>query len=244
MRILGRTPRAQVVRFVVLFPGRTGSTFVMSALRGHPEVHATGELIGPLRTAGDAAQFDAMHAWLRPPMLSPYRATGFKTKLVDVVDRQGFAHILDDLDMRVVVLARDNHVKHVVSRANAKRLRDLTDRWNRRPGDEELPPVTIPYEEFDPMLQRVEEHQFDIDEWAAALSRPQMRLTYESLLAQPQATYDRLCDFIGVSRRPMEGRTEKATRDDLRTALENFDDLRTRYAGTPYEAMFDEVVES
>lgn len=244
MTIFGRTPRSRVVRFVVLFPGRTGSTFLMSALRDHGSVRATGELIGPLRTEGWAAQSARIAEWMHRPFLAPEQATGFKTKLVDVGDRDAFRAVLDAEQYRVIVLARDNHVKHVVSRANAKRLKEQTDRWNRRPGDDELPPVRIEIAEFTEALARVEEHQRDIEEWASALDRPVLRVTYEDLLADGQATFDRVCTFLGVPSRPLQGRTEKATKDDLRAALENFEELRTHFAGTAYESMFDEIVTS
>jgi hypothetical protein len=42
--------------------------------------------------------------------------------------------------------------------------------------------------------------------------------------------------------RRVEPATRKITSDDLHAAIVNFDDLRSRYAGTPYEAMFDEVL--
>lgn len=230
--------------FVVLFPGRTGSTFVMSALRGHSRIKATGELIGPLRTQGADAQLNAIREWNKVSLFSRRRTIGYKTKLVDVVDRGRFRQVLEDYDARVVVLARENHVKHVVSRANAKRLRDSTNSWNRRPGDDELPPVTIDPAEFHAALERVEAHQRDIDEWSAALTRPLMRVTYEELLPNPQRTFDALTTFLGLRPEPLQGRTEKATRDDLRLALANFDELRAEYAGTPYAGMFDEVVTS
>ena len=34
----------------------------------------------------------------------------------------------------------------------------------------------------------------------------------------------------------------KVTSDDLRDSVKNFDELRARYVGTPYEPMFDEVL--
>lgn len=233
-------PRSAVQRFVVLFPGRTGSTFLMSALRGHPQVRATGELVGPLRTQGADVQMRAMRDFYRGPLVSKARAAGFKTKLVDVRDRDAFAGLIHDLDVRVLVLARENHVKHVVSRANAKRLKETTDRWNRRPGDDELPPISIPPDEFAAALSRVEAHQTDIEAWVAHLRVPTARFTYEALLASGQETFDAVCSFIGVDRAPLQGLTEKATNDDLRVALANFDEVRAHYAGSPYEAMFDE----
>ncbi len=235
-------PLRKTKHFVVLFPGRTGSTFVMSALRSHNKIKATGELIGPLRTAGWDAQLSAIREWYKVPLLSNERTIGFKTKLVDVVDRDAFRATIEEYDANIVLLARDNHVKHVVSRSNAKRLRDTTNRWNRRPGDDELPPISIDPQEFAEALLRVEEHQRDIDAWSAALDRPLLRVTYETLLAQPQATFDEICRFLGVNPELLEGRTEKATRDDLTEALANFSELRGHYAGTQYEAMFDEGV--
>ena len=71
-----------------------------------------------------------------------------------------------------------------------------------------------------------------------------MRVTYEELLPNPQRTFDALSTFLGLRPEPLHGRTEKATSDDLRLALANFDELRAQYAGTPYADMFDEVVAS
>jgi hypothetical protein len=41
---------------------------------------------------------------------------------------------------------------------------------------------------------------------------------------------------------PLEARTLKHTNDDLRQVILNFDELRSGYAGTPYEHMFDEAL--
>ena len=49
-------------------------------------------------------------------------------------------------------------------------------------------------------------------------------------------------DFLGVPARDLESAFHKNTKDDLREALPNFDELRARYADTPYGPMFDEVV--
>jgi hypothetical protein len=40
----------------------------------------------------------------------------------------------------------------------------------------------------------------------------------------------------------LDGATLKHTSDDLRQVVVNFEDLRRRYAGTPYAPMFDEVL--
>jgi hypothetical protein len=45
-----------------------------------------------------------------------------------------------------------------------------------------------------------------------------------------------------VRPQPARARVLKNTHDDLRLAVRNFDELRARYAGTRFEAMFDEVI--
>jgi len=48
--------RPQLVRFVILFPGRTGSTFLVSALDSHRDVEAKGEVLDGLRAKGVETQ--------------------------------------------------------------------------------------------------------------------------------------------------------------------------------------------
>ncbi|MGA1058443.1 MAG: hypothetical protein ACO3Y3_12200, partial [Phycisphaerales bacterium] len=37
--------RAHGIRFLILFPGRTGSSWLVSALQSHPDVSAEGEIL-------------------------------------------------------------------------------------------------------------------------------------------------------------------------------------------------------
>ena len=48
--------------------------------------------------------------------------------------------------------------------------------------------------------------------------------------------------FLGVGQKPVKSKTLKHTSDDLREIVLNFDDLRSRYQGTQFAAMFDEVL--
>jgi hypothetical protein len=52
----------------------------------------------------------------------------------------------------------------------------------------------------------------------------------------------RVFEFMGVRYLAIKGKTLKNTQDNLRDAIVNFDELRRKYAGTPYEPMFDEVL--
>ena len=71
------TLRRHVVRFVILFPGRSGSTYVISALDAHPAITAKGEVLDPLRPEGPQAQLDWTRRYLRGPAVNRSKAVGF-----------------------------------------------------------------------------------------------------------------------------------------------------------------------
>lgn len=236
------TLRAHVVRFVILFPGRVGSTYLVSALDSHRDIEAKGERLDPLRAAGAQAQLHWTRRYLCGPIINRHRAVGFKTKLRDVLDTEGFELLLHELDARVVLLDRRNDVKHVVSRVTARRLRDTTGRWNRYGTEPPAAPLEIDLDDFDERLRAVVAEKGVIAEFVAGLDRPSLHVDYEDLLAAPEATFDRVLDFLDVRRQPIRGATEKHTSDDLRDVLVNFVALRARYENTVYGPMFDEIL--
>ncbi len=233
-----------MARFVILFPGRVGSTFLVSALDAHPDIEAKGERLDPLRTEGAAAQLDWARRYLKGRIVNRYRAVGFKTKLRDVVDKHAFADLARELDVRIILLDRRNDVKHVVSRITARALKDTTGRWNRYAGDGagRADAVTIDADDFDVRLRAVVAEKASIVDYVATLGLVCLHVDYEDLLAEPDATFAQVLGFLGIRVTPMTGATVKNTSDDLRDVIHNFDEVRSRYVDTIYEAMFDEVL--
>jgi LPS sulfotransferase NodH len=237
--------KTRAIPFVVLFQGRTGSTFLVEALDSHPQVRADYERLASDKWAkkGAAAQLDAARESLAAPPGSPWRAVGFKTKLGDVLDPPGLAALLAEEDARVIHLKRRNLVKLTVSSFNSQRVHERTGDWNLYSRDAAASePLTIEPEWFSARLRRVVEHDEALDRYVAAAARPTLTLFYEDLLLDTQASVDRAFSFLGVEPIPARGMTVKATADDLRAALANFEELRAGFAGTPFEAMFDEVL--
>ena len=229
------------IRYVIIFNARMGSTHLTALLRSHPQIHARGEVLGRARREGlDAtAQHDAAyHALEAAPR---YRVVGFKTKLRDVLfGLDAFTALLTDRDVRVIHLDRHNAVKHAVSVINARRLAErgvrggkLTDESDR------LPPAAIdPRELREIMETRAEAHR-ETRKYVEGLDRPLERVAYEDLLADSAGVVARLFRFLGVQPHTASSGVLKNTPDDLRRAVSNFDELRSAFAGTRYEAMFD-----
>jgi LPS sulfotransferase NodH len=236
--------RFQVTPFVILFVERAGSTYLITALKSHPSVLALTEKLCALRLEGKGAadQLQWAEAFLTPPLVGRHRAIGFKTKLVDVLDRDGFAELLRRRKCRIVQLRRRNVVKGAVSTLNARRQWEKSGNWNLLNETTRLPPFSVDPARFDALLHEREQLDRELEGYVDALQLPTLRLFYEDLLRNQQTFVRKTLDFLGSRDQPVLGTTLKNTGDNLSETLLNFDDLRTRYAGTRYESMFDEVL--
>jgi hypothetical protein len=94
------------------------------------------------------------------------------------------------------------------------------------------------------VLRQRETLDAELKEYVHSLRQPTLNLSYEDLLQDRNASLGQVFSFLGTAPLPVQGITLKNTRDNLREAVLNFNELRTRYVGTPYEPMFDEVLAS
>jgi LPS sulfotransferase NodH len=229
------------VRFVLPFTARSGSTYLVGTLASHPEIAMKWEWLGGKDR--DTQLRDVRRFFTQSPH-ARYPAVGFKTKLGDVKDREGFADLLREMGVRIIAMQRRNNIKQVVSRVNAERINDATGYWNLWSEEDRLPPTTIDVVDFSRRLERLGEEKRRLESYVKRLELPTLWLDYEDLLVDRRATFERVCSFLGVRFESVHGRSIKNTSDDLREAVSNFDELRSRYIGIPYEQMFDEVLVS
>lgn len=236
--------RPQVTPFVILFIERDGSTYMISMLESHPAIAAVYERFAVMRQKGEDAA--AQLAWARDfysaPLVGSTAAIGFKTKLVDVLDPVGFAALLQEKGVHVIQMQRRNRVKAVVSRINARRLYEATGNWNLYDRADRMPAALIDPTLFAQYLREREAADEQLDTYVAGLALPTLLVTYEELLVNRNAVLYQIFSFLNIAPHPVKEKTMKHTKDDLRAAVENFDELRAHYLGTPYEAMFDEVL--
>lgn len=240
--------RTQVRRFVLLFEGRTGSTYLMEGLAQHPHIEARGEMLDPLLARGAAAQLAWTRRYLTPPWRGPYKAIGFKTKLRAILDPAGFAAILRTSPVSIIHMQRRNRIKSVVSTFKVMQLNTIkvgepnAARFNIYTEDQRPPPPVIDVAKFREILQQRVQREEALAAYIADMQRPTLNLFYEDLLLDRPRVFHEVFDFLGVGDYPVSGQAIKLTSDDLRQAILNFDELRAAFVGTPYLPMFDEVL--
>jgi len=234
----------QVTPYVILFIERDGSTYLSSLLISHPQIEAVYERFAVLKQKGAGAkeQLDWVRSFFTPPFIGRKAAVGFKTKLVDVADLDAFANLLKEKGCHIIQMKRRNRIKAVVSRINARRLHDKSGNWNLYKEEDRLPPMNVDLQEFATFLKEREDADNELDDFVTKLGLPTLLVTYEEIMTNKDQVLSRVFDFLKVPHLPLEGKTLKNTSDDLRDVVLNFQELRSCYAGTPYEAMFDEVL--
>jgi LPS sulfotransferase NodH len=237
-----RICRDQARPFVLLFEGRSGSTYLIEALASHPAIYTEGEKLVRLKDKGADRQLQWVREFLARSSHRKYRAIGFKTKFRDILDPEGLSELLRQLQAQIILLQRRNRIKLVVSRSNAIRLNAFTGDWNLYKGEDRIPPASIDVVQFSNWLKRAEERNRKLVGYVQGLELPTFSLYYEDLLVNEQATLEQVCSFLDVEFEAIKGGCIKNTSDDLREAVVNFDELRSHYIGTPYEPMFDEVL--
>ena len=223
--------------FVVLFLGRSGSTYLVEALASHPDVEAGFEELASRHDLGAAGQLEFARAFLTAPR-DRAGAVGFKTKLRDVLDREGFATLLRELDAHVISLQRRNVVKAVVSWFRSEAVNSATGDWNVYDDRDRPPAVTPDPAEFAGRVAAYEAARKELQLFTLGLERPTLMLYYEDLLADPGSVLDAACGFLRVERMSLQGHAVKATPDDLRLAVTNIEELKAAL-DPRYGPMFD-----
>lgn len=185
-------------RFVILFEGRTGSSYLVDALSSHPCIRADGEILDrfvayrngldgrarrlsasdedadravlPAEPNADRTQLYAAMDLLMTTSDS-IRAVGFKTKLRSILDRDGFETLLRSLNVKIVHMVRDNVVKQVISSFNSARLYKRTGEWNLLDQSDALPAFTIDPAEFSSVLRAREQAEDGLAAFVDKLGR-------------------------------------------------------------------------
>jgi hypothetical protein len=220
--------------FVVVFPGRTGSSWLMSALTDHPLIEAQGEIL--VRQASEA-QRGLVRAALAP--VRRITARGFKTKMKDVADPDDLRAAIVEANAMVIRMRRADLLRLALSRINARRLHDATGRWNRTAEMPESGVVPVTTEELQAALEACVDEVSRVETFVESVSGDVIDIRYADILRAPDDVLASVQTAIGVEPRAVRSDVAKNTGEDVRPWLPDFDEWRRRFADTPFAAAFE-----
>ncbi|MCC6474372.1 MAG: sulfotransferase [Burkholderiales bacterium] len=252
-----------MIRFILLATGRTGTTLLGNSLADHPGVLYYGELFhfDPVRRAEEASRAtvgaglprglgaglaacrndEDGAAYLRRLFSQRTAAGALGFKLFYFQARSGppasaWEAIGADADLRIVHLQRRNWLESLLSFERAR----LTGVWHL-PGAAPalgLGPMTI---EPQRCLQHFERQRQALETASPLLrSHRVLDVEYEEMAAEFPGAMQRVCRFLEVDpAHAGAAYTRKIARLPAREEIANFEELRGRFAGTPYARFFD-----
>lgn len=230
---------AERTRAVLLTTQRTGSTFLAECLGSHPEVHCAGELLngqpdspippprGPFRYVVKAARIARTGAWLPNYRLERFYRAGsspvrcFKAMYNQLARPFALRYLLDHPEIRVIHLRRENLLGMHVSLLLMQKRRELQ-------ATQPVAPLRIHVDADRAItaMRKAESRYLHFDRLFQG--HPLLSLTYESLFDGSRLkaeTARQICDFLGVSRKPMQSRIIKLNPRSLRNIVTNYDEL-------------------
>ena len=229
----------QLKRLVILFLGRSGSTYLKESLNSHSKIYIQGEFL--VGKKWNRQRQDLERLFNRVPS-SNCQVVGLKTKLKDIHDSQKFATFLKEMNTKIICLTRRNQVKTIVSVMRAMELNEVTGEWNLYDKEKRVEKIRIDVDRFKSWLSHSEEEKKRLLNYVQNLNLPTLYLEYEDLLLEQIATFERIFQFVGVESQGLKAKCIKHSGDNLREEIENFDELYSYYINTSYESMFDEVL--
>lgn len=240
-------------RYVMVFSGRTGTTVTVDAINQHPLARFEGEIPATFLGARDpvAAQAEWVNSFFSADTSA--EVLGFKTKFHDLADVRSFADAFVAFEPTVIVSRRRNLFKQAVSAVRIhKRAERLAAQmseeeyksaiagnraWNVVDDDYRLPPVSLDVEELLDQLKWIVDSERSIDEFIESI-RPSVAGVstwwYESLLINQDAYFAKVWKDLRLEAPEFKLRFSKHTDDDLRTAIENYDEIHAAVARSSY----------
>ena len=221
-------------RFLILFPGRTGSSWLVDGLCRHPRIRADGEILVGRSPDEQRSTLRRLYAGRRTRS-----AIGFKTKLKDVADLDLLRSCIVEQDLVVILMRRRDLLRLAISRINARRLHAETGRWNVRGNDRPVSGADVAVEELVDALTRCRDDVLRLDDFVASSGVIPCEIEYADILAEPEGVFARVQEVLGVERRPLASSVVKNTSQELAGAVGNIDALRRELASSEWSSVFD-----
>lgn len=248
--------------FMITCEARTGSTMLCIYLNSHPDVLMHGEIYSPARTTGLRGRFAAQigdeeanarlttfcdvnqTAFLYKYVYEPqgHARVGHKLKYDELVRpewRETLEAVRRDTDIRIIHLYRRNLFARFVSWWMVHRVTQVTMiKTGQKPP--EFRRSVIPVEECERNFVRTQERYARFSEVFRHHRR--YEVVYEDLIGPCRdETLTGVQSFLGLPVVPLRMDLEKITPADLRSIVENYDEIADHFHGTVHAGYFEDA---
>lgn len=234
--------------FIIIISGRSGSSYLRDLLNQDPRIFMWGEM---LVNKSDRQQKEALQDFFTGKLaqrdgLVGKEVLGFKTKLNDVADLKHLQELIERYQPHIIINRRQNHLRQAISRA---RMLVLLDRTVEKYGKPHHSPrskadivdaIEVDVDNICKFTKDFETRDSILANFSHAMGNLASTIYYEDFAEHPQVAIDRLSSILNIKIKVENyDITYKNTAQDLRQAISNYDELKTKLENTPYSSMLD-----
>lgn len=212
---------------------------LIQSLNSHPNIAADYEIFGKLNGESEKAILD--RSFSKQPFY--IKAKGFKIFYYHPQDAENSPiwEMLQAIDnLHVIHLKRRNILHALVS----SRVAYTTGIYGVRSDEEhsafrkKISPIRYSATNLEEDFRQTRDWEKD----GAAMfgEHPMMDVYYEDLVADLEQEFRRVTEFLGVEYRQPKTDFKKQRTNSMREIVANYDELKAEFAGTEWEAFFDD----
>lgn len=238
--------------FVIIFEGRTGSSYVVSCLNSHPDILCYPEI---LANSTETKQKKTLNTFARNQSLAPnnlislrdayfhckntkqhpVQVSGFKTKLHQLKNLPSFYRFIHKHQFKLIYLKRKNLLKSIISELNAIRLKKKHGIYNAENTNQIQGSIYIDPEKFITHLQQRLLSETAHETFFNACQLSKHIFYYEDMIKSELLFFQELLFYLNVEPISLQGKFHKNTPDNISDAIANYDEIRTLIKGTLFE---------
>ena len=217
-------------KFIIITHARTGSNLLMSYLDSHNRIEAKGELFRNLQGKSSLELWNNFFSKKNKKVNN----VGFKlfySHPFHTTDRDVWKFILEDPDIRIIHLVRENKLRLYVSSLIARK----TSKWTRKSNNKislAEKQIEIDFDSFCSRLDKIREYE---NQTRINFKNHQfLEISYEELVSDKKNTMSRVFEFLQVKTSKFKSDYKKQNSETLRDLILNYDEFVERINETEY----------
>jgi LPS sulfotransferase NodH len=241
-------------RFIILGRSRSGSNFLRGLLNTHPNIVAFEEMFKNPEQIGwglegypqhgralklyqsDPIQFTEQYVFNRKP--ANIQAVGFKIFYYHA-HQTPLAPIWDYLESREEIHVLHIKRQNILETHLSKKRAEKTGAWINLSGEQrQLPVIELDYEECLEDFEQTRRWETEYDRLFS--THPLLEIRYEDLARDYARIMPEIQQFLGVELQPVAPQTYRQSQQTLSAAIANYQELKARFTGSPWEPFFYE----
>lgn len=222
-------------KYVIISRSRTGSNLLISLLDSHPQIMAKGELFRRLEENSTEGIWNDIFNKKQFGV----KFVGFKIFYyhpIDSEDKSVWNRLIEDKNIKVIHLVRENMLKTFVSR----KIAEKTDTWkakSKKSVSVQEKQVTLDFDECVNEFERIKQWEA----WAREEFKGHdfHELSYEDLVSNRESTMKDLFSFFGVKNKQVESKLKKQNAETLNQLILNYEEIKSELSRTQWSYLLD-----